>query len=48
MKTVASPDVTVEKAVEQIDIGKIQKPVLRPTERELFKILMRLPFDFHY
>ena len=29
MKTVASPDVTVEQAVEQIDIGKSAKPYLK-------------------
>lgn len=29
MKTVASPDVTVEEAVEQIDIGKSEKPYLK-------------------
>ena len=29
MKTVASPDVTVEQAVEQIDIGKLEKTYLK-------------------
>ena len=29
MKTVASPGVTVEEAVEHIDIGKLEKPYLK-------------------
>ena len=34
MKTVASPDVTLEEAVEQIDIGKLEKLYLKTARGE--------------
>lgn len=48
MKTVASPDVTVEEAVEQIDIGTLKTPFFEDWQRGgLVKFYMRFCFEIH-
>lgn len=44
MKTVASPDVTVEQAVEQIDIGKLAKPYLKTDKGGLLTFYLFIYF----